>query len=60
MLIRTYPPAPFPYEGKGAKKERGLRPLSIILPPLLKGEGDTGVEVRRSTKTEQNQILTNR
>jgi len=34
-------------KGRGRKKRGGFAPSLKYLPPLLKGEGDTGGEVRR-------------
>jgi len=56
MLLRTYPLSPSLAKGRGRKKRGGFAPSLKYLPPLLKGEGDTGGEVRMSTKTEQNHL----
>jgi len=54
MLVKTYPLSPSLAKGRGRKKRGGEAPSLKYLPPLLNGEGDTGGEVRRSTKTGQN------
>jgi len=56
MLVKTYPLFPSLRKGRGRKKRGGFAPSLKYLPPLLKGEGDTGGEMRRSTKIEQNRF----
>ncbi len=46
FLILTYPPAPFPWQGKGAFCKRGGEaPSQNLFPLSFKGEGDKGGEV---------------